>query len=353
MVDSDRFVWDPPTPRELPALREAQAMQMRSPLEQEMLARLLAAGRGTLSPNTGDHGQDAATLLREEFIRLRQAQLFYVSAEMTRLAQAAARTLTATSTHPDDLPSEAGFMVFAEPIAEYEPDPYPGERQVERCPIVAVSWGPNGLISADRGMWLTFWSATNFDAETRYTQSQLGCSWEDASRFVRTRRSELSWDNETVCHYGATTLGVLSNATPGVAERSEQLDPERTWEQLSGTTAAWTLIVRSAWLLMTQGGVTDVDEQPLARKQSRRYEREGYNTAPVRVVRIRHRENTPTPPTEDVGERTYRVRWMVRGHWRNQWYPSRGEHRPVWINPHIKGPADTPLHSTDTVHLLD
>jgi hypothetical protein len=36
----------------------------------------------------------------------------------------------------------------------------------------------------------------------------------------------------------------------------------------------------------------------------------------------------PTRSEQSDG-RAYRVRWAVRGHWRNQWYPSRPEHRPV------------------------
>jgi hypothetical protein len=35
--------------------------------------------------------------------------------------------------------------------------------------------------------------------------------------------------------------------------------------------------------------------------------------------------------------------WLVRGHWRNQWHPRMQRHAPVWILPHIKGPADMPL----------
>jgi len=36
-------------------------------------------------------------------------------------------------------------------------------------------------------------------------------------------------------------------------------------------------------------------------------------------------------------------RWMVQGHWRNQWYPSEKVHRQIWIAPHIKGPEDKPI----------
>ena len=29
--------------------------------------------------------------------------------------------------------------------------------------------------------------------------------------------------------------------------------------------------------------------------------------------------------------------WVVRGHWRNQWYAADGVHKPKWIHPHFKG----------------
>ncbi len=36
-------------------------------------------------------------------------------------------------------------------------------------------------------------------------------------------------------------------------------------------------------------------------------------------------------------------RWLVRGHWRRQFYPKRGGNAPIWIHPHIKGPSDKPF----------
>lgn len=45
--------------------------------------------------------------------------------------------------------------------------------------------------------------------------------------------------------------------------------------------------------------------------------------------------------TEEGGHLT--ARHIVRGHWRNQWYPSRDVHKPLWIEAYIKGPEGTPL----------
>lgn len=50
--------------------------------------------------------------------------------------------------------------------------------------------------------------------------------------------------------------------------------------------------------------------------------------------------------------REWRHRWMVRGHWRNQPYPSlgKGVTRRTWIAPYLKGPDGAPLLTTPKVH---
>lgn len=45
----------------------------------------------------------------------------------------------------------------------------------------------------------------------------------------------------------------------------------------------------------------------------------------------------------DSEEVDWQYCWTVRGHWRKQWYPSDQVHRPLWINPYVKGPEDKPL----------
>jgi hypothetical protein len=37
--------------------------------------------------------------------------------------------------------------------------------------------------------------------------------------------------------------------------------------------------------------------------------------------------------------------WIVGGHWRNQWYPSKHEYRPKYIASYVKGPEDKPLRN--------
>lgn len=62
----------------------------------------------------------------------------------------------------------------------------------------------------------------------------------------------------------------------------------------------------------------------------------------VAIIEMRVRENT-SYTTGTAVEREYSNSWVVRGHWRNQWYPASGIHKAIWIDPHVKGPDDKPL----------
>jgi len=66
----------------------------------------------------------------------------------------------------------------------------------------------------------------------------------------------------------------------------------------------------------------------------------------------REREVSVVQLREDIRERLalynseskeWKHRWWVRGHYRNQWYPSTGTHEMVWIAPYIKGKEELPM----------
>lgn len=58
------------------------------------------------------------------------------------------------------------------------------------------------------------------------------------------------------------------------------------------------------------------------------------------VVRLRRPRSAPSDEERDVN---WAHRWIVSGHWRNQWFPSLKTHRQVWIGSYVKGPEDKPL----------
>lgn len=55
-------------------------------------------------------------------------------------------------------------------------------------------------------------------------------------------------------------------------------------------------------------------------------------------VVVRYTASRPAARDRDTDARDRKLealKWRVRGHWRRQWYPSLGAHRPVWIEEHI------------------
>lgn len=69
----------------------------------------------------------------------------------------------------------------------------------------------------------------------------------------------------------------------------------------------------------------------------------------VRVIDLR-RPSGATPGSSSTVE--YSHRWMVSGHWRNQWMPASKTHRAQWIAPHVKGPEDKPLVVREDVRVI-
>ena len=72
--------------------------------------------------------------------------------------------------------------------------------------------------------------------------------------------------------------------------------------------------------------------EPRVRKPRRR----------LRLVLREHQELEVTG-VADSGGPAWQCQWIVSGHWRRQFYRSSGAHKPRYIAPYVKGPADKPL----------
>ena len=81
--------------------------------------------------------------------------------------------------------------------------------------------------------------------------------------------------------------------------------------------------------------------------------RRGHKPPPppeVTVVELRKKVRKDLSEVE-AAERTYHVRWIVRGHWRKQPYgPKRSLVRDKYIAPYVKGPDGAPLHTGEKVY---
>lgn len=108
-------------------------------------------------------------------------------------------------------------------------------------------------------------------------------------------------------------------------------------------------LLLTASILMRQPLAEETTEEP-DRAARKRLRRAGHKPASVRVIELRRPKTTAGSPSESGRE--YHHRWITRGHWRQQWFPKREVHRPVWIAPHIKGPEGAPLIGGEKVYAL-
>lgn len=335
------------TAASVPALRRELADFYGSPRGARLYYAAIMADRQPLRP-PGPPEEVAPLLTAAEATRLREGDLWYVDDDLCALLEAAHPSMPAFAPQPHDLPSRVGFAVFAEPIANRAiRDEHRMNELVEQLDstldeakrkdfreamsrlddtdarVVAVSWGPvdNPNWSAG-GVWMSF-----------YTESAVHRELFDDPAVERRARAMLPTlivDNEAAIAWRPEGTSVDGYRLPGPDA------PE--------TTVSWARLVFATFQLATQENMAETVQERTTRPERRRTQHAGLPERDVRVIRLR-RGVTATRDAEEPadGGRAWRHRWVVRGHWRNQWYPSLGDHRPKWIAPYLKGPTDAPL----------
>jgi hypothetical protein len=140
-------------------------------------------------------------------------------------------------------------------------------------------------------------------------------------------------------------------------------DPEGLLPSEVGTTTAaavwFSRFFMAAAMWLRQRVVTPTPGQGVrgvARQLQRQHK---LPAAPsVQIIELRRRElvtrlpDAPPPADGDRKPREYSCRFVVHGFTRNQWYPSRKEHAPKWIDPYVKGPDDKPFREVPRVYAV-
>lgn len=341
---------------DVPALRRELAEYYGSGRGAQYYYAAILSDRQPIRP-PGPPEQVAPQLAGAEATRLRDGDLWYVDEDLCALLETAHPSMPAFAPKPHDLPSQEGFAVFAEPIAARAPaDEYgideitdhvnssldPAKRAefgvvVDRLAniearIVAVSWGPvsNPNWTAG-GLWMSFYS------ESAMTEGVFD------DPVVRRRAAammpRLIVDNEATFAWRPDGVPVEEFMLPGPDEAE--------------STLSWARLVFATFQLAAQDNLAETAHERTPRPERRRTQHAGLAERDVRVIRLRRGLVEARAETEpDAGGRAWRHRWVVRGHWRNQWYPSLDDHRPKWIAPYLKGPTDAPLLGGDKVTVV-
>lgn len=216
------------------------------------------------------------------------AELYWVSASMADLAETGARTVSSFPLQEEDLPSPHGLLIFERPIT--------------------------AMREAQQGQALT---------------SMSGILWGSM---------------HTSDWTGVTAFPLRSTSFLPVSEVSVPLGCHVRGGRETAPTFYYAM--QTCWLLMQQTLAVETTVEP-DRAARKRLKRAGREPGAVRVIELRRPQGGGGAGD---GDRDYHHRWVVRGHWRQQWFPKREVHRPVWIAPHIKGPEGAPLIGGDKVY---
>lgn len=307
-------------------------------------------------------GQIAGTLRAQ----LPAAELFYVSEHMTELAVHAAHSLTDYRLHPEDLPAPVGLMVYHHPPV---PDAVPHGDDDDGEAISLISWGPGR-----GGVWVNAWNRSDgpefarryrrFAETVRRHQDERASDPRKvrvpseldqalAHPIFRDRLARAPIPLELIPQHGYWWCGLTPMSYTDMTGWPDALGPSEETAFGRDTKILLERTILASWLLMGQTlSSREIVRAPRAARRRLARDTPGLDPT-VRYIDLRRIRTTTVgaPPTDGAG-RTYRHQWIVRGHWRNQWYPSRGDHRPIWIAPHLAGPEDKPLLGGDRVNIL-
>jgi hypothetical protein len=251
---------------------------------------------------------------RWEYATLGDAQLWYVGAAMCDLLDGAAPGLPPTELTASVMPDECGFVLFEAPLAGID-----ANGSGNAVSVGAYLWG--------RARWRTPQGKERPVLGVTIYGPSGGLLAHEVSPVMMIPLGGLIWPFGESCDFVAFD--------GGARDESMQEDRRRLL-------ALWLL---SAQPSLTSNVLAHQSQVTSKAKAKRLAAGKARRDPPVRVLQLRRQ---PKPdagaPERTEGGRTFRHRWTVSGHWRNQAFgPAYSKRRPTYINPYLKGPDNAPL----------
>lgn len=293
------------------ALRKYKAQRIDAARDYQrdsgVVDRWLAESGRELTPEIAAIG-----ITQRQIEMLQKAEAFWWSHDTATAALSASQSIPGSTVVSEVvLPSRFGWWWFDKPIA------------------VDLTGSDHGLAallfeSDDHGMHFSAYSLDEDDGPA----FALGWNWPAGE----------SWE----------TLRQMIADGKAVAMYRSDVGREKSHETIAHISRLF--LAGCAWLqqkvvVETHGNIERHRRKQLAREDG---------TPPVRnevrVIQLRRRDYSGVTHQPTEGERVsheYSCRWVVSGHWRNQFYPSTNERKLIYIMPFVKGPADKPLKTED------
>jgi hypothetical protein len=332
-----------------------------------------------------DEAEQIAELRYQILQQVGHGETFYVSAAMTDLVQQAAEALGPEKLHSTDLFAPRAFILFDRDIPYRVGEGVEVDHEVLDLSLRALSWAAADTVGRrdlagnwqpDAGLVFTAWVASDSPTMTSLLRSE-GQERNNLRAMSPLMPLEMSaWAFGDEWKIGVPSQDQLHQ----VSEQIDALDPDgpdepfdaglsvitdklhefdRTvWPQIAHLRRLVLAINRLMWQK-----VAVVRDDRAQRPAVRRAERvKSYQAPDYGVVRTIHlRREYDALDRLSAADRDevlsdgpwWTHRWVVRGHWRNQWYPTLHDHRQVFIAPYVKGPADRPLIVKDKLYVVD
>lgn len=271
--------------------------------------------------------EEGASDSRRAAWALHTAELFWITAPMAEVALDASHDMPGFT--GEDLPSQSGLILVEKPLPDKDTALIGGLRLRDRSlntPLDGDWTEPvpiDGLLWHRAGATIRVWMLVR----TKRLPDPLLTHPTPLTPFLSAELPLPADFTKTKAFLG----------TEGTAPTSDALGV------LSWLAAAWHLMS-----IPTVAETRDLDASTGASAPAApRGERE---PGAVRLVDLRPMRHVRFEGESTETARTYRHRWVVRGHWRQQAVgPKRGQRRLTWVPSYIKGPEGAPLLTTDTV----
>lgn len=260
------------------------------------------------------------------------ATTYVIAKEMHEFALAASSTMPTFPLLESDPPSPIGFLWLEEPVPVTDRH---GKTMMVKCYMWVTTDTVDMLIEdqndrpIEKGIWVAEFGDALDKRDDYYDEEHMEL-WREQTRF---RHGML---HDGGCPWGMDPVLRIEQEFPGFVDTGMRF-------------------LLTSWRMMQEPYIEDRAIMP-SRHVLRRADRamaklpEREDCA-VRVVQLRRSSEKREHHGGEPDKIEWSHRWIVRGHWRNQWYPSESRHAPKWIPPYVKGPEEAPLLEKDTVYL--
>ncbi len=274
---------------------------------------------------------------------LQQAEPIYVSVEACELVDYAMQTFEPEAVLPGDAFTPNGFALLARPLmlldSAWEPES-PGRSPTGFMPVRAISWQSIHNEDLSSGVFDVCYYVDTLDEAILMDEARLTADEDELQRID-------VWDRATEhMRQAGQTLSIAHQFHWRWGESPWDDDDQiKEWSDTTGESIDDVLSLAKAQVVMVQAFWRLASQfRPLPERAPRGiwrdYTRRVRPQKDVTVIRLRRgREGEQAEPAG----RGLSVQFPVRGHWRNQWFPSIEAHRQVWISPYVKGPEGAPF----------